>query len=124
MHHHHLALFLITCICVSACRYVGMCALACGNQKRILNLLELQLVVSHPKWVLGTKFRQSVVLTLSHLDKCIVFIQEPQLHSSTAGCDLNSIKETAMWDLEEERQEEPWASAMRKRQAHTGAWDR
>lgn len=51
-----------------------------------LNPLELELevwvVVSHPTRVLGTKFRplqeQSVLLTLSHLDKCTVFLQKPQ----------------------------------------------
>lgn len=46
------------CHCVSVCH---VCASACGGKKRVCDALkiELQDVVSHMKWTLGTEARPS-----------------------------------------------------------------
>jgi hypothetical protein len=45
-----------TCVCMCVC-VCGRCVGTCGDQKRVLDLLELELqvVMNHPIWVLGTK---------------------------------------------------------------------
>lgn len=50
------------CMCVSLRVYVcHMYAGACGSQRKVSDFLELELqeVVGHPMWVLGTKSRSS-----------------------------------------------------------------
>lgn len=50
---HIIYLCVVMCLCIC----VLMCAGAPGDQKRVMNLLELerQVIVSHKMWVLGTE---------------------------------------------------------------------
>lgn len=67
----------ILCVYVSACVWLHECVTsgAHGVQKRAQDLLglELQLIVSHPKWVLGIK------LGFSGEEPCVFFTAEPLL---------------------------------------------
>jgi hypothetical protein len=45
------------CVCLCLCLYAYMSAVACGSQKKLLDLMvqKLQVVVSCVSWVLGTE---------------------------------------------------------------------
>lgn len=78
-------LFLIMCICVSVCRYVHLSAFVHRAQERVPDPLELklQVIVSHPTWMQGTK-----PLFLQEQEELL--INNPSLHEPVFSAKLAS----------------------------------
>lgn len=74
----------LVCVCLYGCL---QCSQGIGGQKRVSDSseLKLQVVLSYPTWVLGTKFgpseEQQALLTVSHLSNGLIFVfNEPSPH--------------------------------------------
>lgn len=73
------------------CMHVHMCVVAYGIQKTVLDILELELqeIVSHPIWVLGTELRSSERVAYALTTES--FLQTLFSCSNKKSCTFSSI---------------------------------